>query len=75
MMLTVRCRDKDGECFARKNGYCMILLESQIGCKFKKPQREWTNGRHYPYNPESCNIDYNSSRIMHYRWRERYDED
>lgn len=46
-----QCKDKTGRCFARSDGVCMILLECEHKCKFKKPLAAWTNGIKYPYNP------------------------
>ena len=45
-------KDNTDKCFARTNdGKCQLLLATCIECKFKKPNREITNGIKYPYNP------------------------
>lgn len=49
------CREQ-GECFARLGRKCTILNSAQgygrDTCPFRKPEREVTNGRFYPYNPD-----------------------
>ena len=47
------CKDIEGACFARKDGECTILTDTACPCHFKKPDRSYTNGVHYPYNPAS----------------------
>ena len=38
-------KDNTDKCFARTNdGKCQLLLATCIECKFKKPNREITNG-------------------------------
>lgn len=48
------CCDKSGECFARTNGKCTLLVETYRNgkCKFKKANANITNGLYYPYNPK-----------------------
>ena len=48
-MRAQRCKDKEGACFARHDGYCTILRECPYECRFKKPEREVTNRVYYPY--------------------------
>ena len=49
-----KCPCKD-TCFAKINGKCIILTEIPKGrCHFRKPDREWTDGKYYPYNPTYC---------------------
>lgn len=39
-------------CFARENGKCTLLQKKPNGkCAFQKPDRETTNGKKYPWNP------------------------
>ena len=45
------CKDTTGPCFARYDGKCRILAETKPNCPFKKEDKEITNGKRYPYNP------------------------
>lgn len=47
----IKCRHLEQPCFARNACKQCTLLNSQPGkvCKFQKPNREYTNGTHYPY--------------------------
>ena len=41
-------------CFARDRGACTILTETYpYDCPFCKPEREVTNGKHYPHREGS----------------------
>lgn len=51
--LNPQCKDTIGPCFARKDGTCTILTGTDCPCSFKKADRTYTNGVHYPYNPAS----------------------
>lgn len=53
-MSNKRCKDTEGECFARDHGACRCLNETPTKCSFKKPDALITNGIFYPYNPSSC---------------------
>lgn len=53
MMISPMCY-QTGECFARKNGACTVLMSTAFKggkCPFQKPEREITNGKAYPYDP------------------------
>lgn len=68
--MSVRCEDREGECFARRHGFCMILLESAERCSFKKPTRTVTKGVEYPYNPASCgDCSAGNVRVQEMRWK------
>ena len=47
-----------GPCFARgEHGKCTLLQEKPNGkCAFQKPDRETTNGKKYPWNPNYGSI-------------------
>ncbi len=48
--VSVKCPCKD-KCFAKLNGNCSILTEAPKGnrCSFRKPDRDWTDGRYFPF--------------------------
>lgn len=44
-----KCKDMKDKCFARTGRYCNILRCSiSAPCPFKKVNKEWTKGKHYP---------------------------
>ena len=51
---------QDGKCFARLgvvgHGRCIILDGTDLYvdqiCPFQKPEKEYTNGKYYPYDPK-----------------------
>lgn len=57
---------EDGECFARKGGYCSILNKPDpyTDCSFKKRKRNYTKGKYYPDDP------YYISETMKNSWKE-----
>ena len=70
--LAPECVDCTGNCFARRNGKCMILLTASANCSFKKASKEFTNGILYPYNPASCDGHENKTHgrvITGEQWR------
>lgn len=45
------CRDLNGACFARSNGFCGILESTRFKsgeCPFKKEMREVSQGKYFP---------------------------
>lgn len=52
MRTQVKCKEK--RCFAHRNGYCTLLdtpFPEGRDCTFRKPIREVTKGKYYPYDP------------------------
>ncbi len=50
-MALAKCR-RTGECFGRTpEGYCEVLTSTKETCSFQKPDKEVTNGKRYPYDP------------------------
>lgn len=44
------CISPEGECFARRNGKCTVLVDTKRirQCNYKKAERLVTNGTRYP---------------------------
>ena len=57
MRTTIKCKETE-KCFAKRNGYCILLdtpFAEDKACTFCKPVREVTKGKHYPFDPNYQN--------------------